>query len=157
MTAPEECNAGASVNRRLEAVEAMSLEALRLEWRRLIKTKPSVRLSADLLRRAIAYRLQEAAFGGLRADAAKKLAAIATNSARRPASIKPGTTFIREWHGRTHTVRALDDGFEYQGRRYGSLTTIAREITGAAWSGPRFFGLVRATTARRGTAASVDA
>ncbi len=60
--------------------------------------------------------------------------------------LKPGTTLVREWHGRTHTVLVLaDGGFEHEGRRYASLTRLARAITGARWSGPRFFGLRRST------------
>jgi hypothetical protein len=52
-----------------------------------------------------------------------------------------GTRLTREWHGRTHHVEVVDGGYIYKERRYRSLTAIAREITGAAWSGPRFFGL----------------
>ena len=59
-------------------------------------------------------------------------------------SIKPGARLVREWHGRTHTVTVTEDGFEYAGTNYPSLTKIAKKITGAHWSGPRFFGLVRA-------------
>jgi len=55
--------------------------------------------------------------------------------------LKPGTRLLREWGGKTHTVIVLDDGFEYDGERYPSLTQIARRITAAHWSGPRFFGL----------------
>ena len=55
--------------------------------------------------------------------------------------IKPGSRLVREWHGRTHTVCVTDDGFEFQGKSYRSLTKIALDITGAQWSGPRFFGL----------------
>ena len=57
--------------------------------------------------------------------------------------IKPGSRLVREWHGRTHTVSVTDDGFEFQGKSYRSLTKIARDITGARWSGPRFFGLTK--------------
>jgi hypothetical protein len=59
--------------------------------------------------------------------------------------LKPGVTLVREWHGRTHTVLVREDGFEYQDQRCASLTQIARQITGAHWSGPRFFGLQRVT------------
>ena len=60
---------------------------------------------------------------------------------------------IREWHGRTHTVTVTEDGFECAGTTYPSLTEVAKKITGAHWSGPRFFGLVRAgTSSRKGTA-----
>jgi hypothetical protein len=57
--------------------------------------------------------------------------------------LKPGARLVREWHGRTHTVVVVEDGFEFEGRLYRSLTSIAREITGAHWSGPRFFGLAK--------------
>jgi hypothetical protein len=57
--------------------------------------------------------------------------------------IKPGSRLIREWHGRTHTVCVTDEGFEFEGRTYSSLTKVARDITGARWSGPRFFGLTK--------------
>lgn len=56
---------------------------------------------------------------------------------------KPGARLVREWHGRTHTVTVTEDGFEYAGMTYASLTKIARKITGTHWSGPRFFGLLR--------------
>ena len=59
-------------------------------------------------------------------------------------SLKPGARLVREWHGRTHTVTVTEDGFEYAGTSYPSLTMIAKKITGAHWSGPRFFGLLAA-------------
>ena len=135
---------GTSTAHQLATVETMGLDALRAEWWRRFKADPHPRISADLLRRAITYRVQEAAFGGLRADIARKLASAAWASTTAPtAGLKSGTTLVREWHGRTHTIRTLDEGFEYEGQRYRSLSIIAREITGAAWSGPRFFGLVK--------------
>jgi hypothetical protein len=63
-------------------------------------------------------------------------------------SLKPGARLVREWRGRTHTVTVTEDGFEYAGTRYPSLTKIAKKITGAHWSGPRFFGLRAAGTER---------
>ena len=67
-------------------------------------------------------------------------------------ALKPGARLVREWHGRTHTVTVTEDGFEYAGTSYSSLTKIAKKITGAHWSGPRFFGLVRAgTSSEKGT------
>ena len=56
-------------------------------------------------------------------------------------SVKPGTRLVREWNGQTHTVLVHPEGVEWRGRRYRSLSVVAREITGAHWSGPRFFGL----------------
>jgi hypothetical protein len=102
--------------------------------------------------RAIAYREQEQEFGGLPKWARKSLAGSANMSdpadaagepkpkAAEPSLLKPGARLVREWHGRTHVVAVLDDAFEFEGRQYGSLSQIARQITEAHWSGPRFFG-----------------
>jgi hypothetical protein len=117
----------------------------------MLKANPHNRLSVDLLRRGIAHRLQEAAYGGLRPQVTRRLAAAAAAegpTAGKPnvCDLKAGTTLVREWHGRTHTVEVLEVGFDYGGQRFDSLTRIAREITGAAWSGPRFFGVNSAST-----------
>ena len=107
--------------------------------------------------RAIAYRLQEIAYGGASKAMQRRLATFATEFetggtiAPPPGpKIKPGSRLVREWHGRTHTVCVTDVGFEFQGKTYRSLTKIAHDITGARWSGPRFFGL----TQRSATAAA---
>jgi Protein of unknown function (DUF2924) len=121
---------------------------LRGEWRRLHRMPPPMRLSRELLVRAITYKLQERALGGLSKSILRKLESLnvepAAGDARKPTppiSLKPGTRLVREWRGVTHTVLVHADGVEWNGRRYKSLTVIAREITGARWSGPRFFGL----------------
>lgn len=67
----------------------------------------------------------------------------------RQRQLKPGSRLVREWHGKVHSVTVLDQGYEFENRHYASLTPIARHITGAAWSGPRFFGLVKRKTATR--------
>lgn len=127
----------------LTAIAAMDLIALRAAWRKRFRTDPHPRLSGDLLRRALAYQTQEVAHGRLRSDTARKLIAAAKGSSAQGAiRLKPGTLLIREWHGRTHAVRASEQGFDYNGRHFASLTAIAREITGASWSGPRFFALL---------------
>jgi hypothetical protein len=149
--------AGDPLATRLTALDDLDLEALRREWERLHAAAPPVRLSRDLLRRAIAHRLQEAALGGLAPAARRRLAALAREGRAgegRPASapaaavrLKPGTALVREWRGRTHTVLVLaEGGFEHEGGRYASLSEVARAITGARWSGPRFFGLLRSAT-----------
>ena len=135
---------------RLDRLQDQDGAALREEWRRLCRSEPP-RISRDLLMRALAYRLQELEFGGLPKWARQSLAGAPANSrpsdreegTSKPAEprLKPGARLVREWRGRTHTVMTLDDGFEFEGRLYRSLTQIAREITGAHWSGPRFFGL----------------
>jgi DUF2924 family protein len=132
------------------AFEGLSLDELRREWRRLYRSEPP-RISRDLLIRAIGYRLQETQQGGLSKATRRKLKTLAkmfrTTGRVAPdpgLSLKPGARLVREWHGRTHTVTVNEEGFEYAGMSYPSLTKVARRITSAHWSGPRFFGLVRA-------------
>jgi hypothetical protein len=132
------------------AFEGLSFDELRREWRRLYRSEPP-RISRDLLIRAIGYPLQEIQQGGLSKVTRRKLKTLAkmfrTTGRVAPdpgLSLKPGARLVREWHGRTHTVTVNEDGFEYGGMSYPSLTKIARKITGAHWSGPRYFGLVRA-------------
>jgi Protein of unknown function (DUF2924) len=97
--------------------------------------------------RGIAYKLQERPRGGLSESLLRKLEGLnhasETNSAHKPVpiSLRAGTRLIREWRSVTHTVLVHAVGFEWNGRHYRSLTIIAHEITGAHWSGPRFFGL----------------
>lgn len=128
-------------------LEGLAIDALREEWRRLHQTPPPKRLSRDILLRGITYMLQENAFGGLSKATLRKLQSFGPVEASQPAghrprpSFKPGTRLVREWHGATHTVVILADGVEWRGQRYRSLSLVAREITGAHWSGPRFFGL----------------
>lgn len=106
---------------------------------------PSLPLS--LLRRALAHTVQEQAFGGLSVPVRKALEAIAARGIAAmpdpPIRLKPGTRLLREWNGRMHSVLVTEDGFQFDGRQYRSLSQIARRITGAHWSGPRFFGLKR--------------
>jgi hypothetical protein len=137
------------LSRILEALPALSPAELHSEWRRLYRSQPP-RLSRDLLIRAIAYRIQELRYGGLGKATRRRLAALVTApqsegeiAPEAAQKIRTGTRLVREWNGRTHTVMVKDEGFTYAGRSYRSLTAVAREITGAHWSGPRFFGLAR--------------
>jgi hypothetical protein len=133
---------------------SLGLEELRREWRRLYHSD-APRISRGLLVLALGYRLQEIEQGGLGKSTRRKLRTIAkalrTTGRVGPTpslSLKPGARLVREWHGRTHTVTVTEDGFEYVGTSYPSLTKIAKKITGAHWSGPRFFGLSAAGTER---------
>jgi Protein of unknown function (DUF2924)/Protein of unknown function (DUF3489) len=128
---------------------ASALDELRREWRRLHHCEPP-RLSRDLLVRGIGYRLQELQHGSLSTSTRRKLKTLARmfrtegRVAPNPGlSLKVGARLVREWHGRTHTITVTEDGFEYAGATYPSLTKIAHKITGTHWSGPRFFGLMR--------------
>ena len=126
-----------------------STRDLRLTWRQLHRTRPPQGLSRDLLIRALAHQLQEQTRGGMSRALRRRLQSLAGQFEKRAASFDPdvvpktGTTLVRQWRGRTHTVLVCEDGFEYDGQHHRSLTVIAERITGAHWSGPRFFGLTR--------------
>ena len=132
---------------RIAALGAMELPTLRDEWRRLYQTPPPRRLSRDLLIRGIAYKLQENAHGGLSKATQRRLRTLARAFAqtgrvapRAGPRLRPGARLVRQWRGETHVVTVTETGFEYAGEVYRSLSGIARRITGAHWSGPRFFG-----------------
>jgi len=132
----------------LSRLPELDLGELRQQWRALYKADASPHLSRELLVRAVAYRMQEVALGGLRPERQRQLRHLAqqlkqTAEIRRHArlELKSGTRLVREWRGRTYEVLVLDDGFSWQGTSYRSLSALARKITGTAWSGPLFFGL----------------
>ncbi len=114
---------------------------------------------------AVAWKIQEQAFGGLSVATKRRLAELADGNGRsakgeesQTARLKPGARLVREWQGRTHTVTVTEDGFHWNGMTWRSLTKIAGEITGSHWSGPRFFGLKgsRADTKSDGHAGACD-
>jgi hypothetical protein len=111
--------------------------------------QPPKTLSRDLLLRGITYKIQERAFGGIPKSVLRKLSDAASEAPwgvtrkAAPALVKSGTRLVREWNGQTHTVLVHGNGVEWRGKHYKSLSVVAREITGAHWSGPRFFGLDR--------------
>ena len=137
-----------NVAKELARLSELTIFELRGEWRRLHRMPPPMRLSRDLLTRGITYKLQERAYGGLSTATARKLEQAAAGPPSRgaakstpPVSLRPGTRLVREWRGVTHMVLIHADGIEWRGQRYRSLSLVARKITGARWSGPRFFGL----------------
>lgn len=132
---------------KLASLATMSVAALRAAWRDVYRSPAPWLLSADLLARGIAYRVQERRYGSLDAGTRRALARAtrqlaATGDIAAPVlRIKPGTRLVREWQGQTLSVLVLEEGFEMDGKRYGSLSEIAKAVTGTSWSGPRFFGL----------------
>lgn len=124
----------------------LSPDELKTEWARRYGA-PAPGLSADLLRLGIGYRLQEAKLGGVSRVTRSLLRQMAARTGEgvekrpMPRKLTPGTRLVRDWHGVGHTVTVLEDGFEYDGRHWKSLTAIARAITGTHWNGNRFFGL----------------
>jgi hypothetical protein len=126
----------ARIDDELAALAALADADLGGEWRKVYRTEPP-RLPPSLLRRGIAYLLQERAYGKLSPQVARVLA----SPGKAAPEVTPGTRLVREWNGRTIDVIATDSGMIWEGRTYRSLSAIAREVTGTAWSGPRFFGI----------------
>jgi len=124
-----------------------STQELRLAWRKLHRSEPPFGISRDLLIRSLADDLQQRADGSPNLRLRRRLRTLAAASEKGARSFDPGvvlkagTSLVREWHGHTHTILVREEGFEYEGERYRSLTVIAERITGAHWSGPRFFGV----------------
>ena len=100
------------------------------------------RLRAETLRRLLAYEVQARTLGGLTAQDRRTLRTVAAGKAGREAgAASPGTHLVRDWNGRTYRVEVTETGYVLDGITYASLSAVAKRITGAAWSGPRFFGL----------------
>jgi hypothetical protein len=123
-------------------IATMDRAALVAAWSDLFQTPVPPHLSQAFLRRFLAFELQARQFGGLpKALEAKLTQAVQAKDVRASAKLKPGGRLLREWNGVTHVVEVFADSFRWNGRNYRSLSAIARAITGARWSGLRFFGL----------------
>ena len=135
-------------------LDGLGLQELRQVWRRRLGPPPQ-HISTELTRRRLAYELQVKVYGGLKAETRSLkqfYKAFKADPHHTPSSnlgLKPGLMLTREWNGTEHRVTVLEKGFEYGGEPYGSLSQVARRITGSRWSGPAFFGLKR----QRGTKA----
>ena len=124
----------------LATLLSLDRPALVDEWRKVFGHPAPRSAQVMLLRGVLAWKHQ---VNGDSQGVAKQLTRQLRGwSARAPvASLRPGTRLMREWKGRTHHVTVVEDGFEYDGKTYKSLTAVTREITGMGWSGPLFFGL----------------
>ncbi len=138
----------AALAEEIVALSKAGIADLRERCKNLYGKPPSDGLGRSFLIRAIAYRLQEQAFGGLKPSTRRLLARVAQEAAAESSPKRPpvrkaemGTILVREWQGNAHRVTVLGDGVSFNGKRYRSLSEVAREITGSRWSGPRFFGL----------------
>ncbi len=137
---------GPTVN--LAALARLSRKDLINEWSRIYRSHPPQKFRRELLVLGIAWKQQECLLGGLSAATKRQLDELARTMAEksdlgrlRTISLRPGARLIREWDGETHEVLVVDDGFQWRGQIWASLSAIAREMTGTRWSGPRFFGL----------------
>ena len=136
----------AELEAELEALEGLSLEQLRARWRSLVD-RPVPKVSAALLRLALAWELQAAAHGGHSRTTLQALEQISRGTTK-TVQAQPGMRLTREWNGTLHTVAIEDDGsIRWNGQTWKSLSAVARTITGTRWSGPAFFGLKTKTAA----------
>ena len=142
MTSRRTCD----VKEQVDALADLDRPALLRLWISAFGPDVPPRLSRALMEKAIAYEIQAKIFGGLPARTRRALKAAAKAPGKAPSPPQPGcgTRLVREWHGRLHEVEVLADGYLYRDERYRSLSAIARAITGAKWSGPRFFRLTAA-------------
>ena len=134
---------------RLAALKTMPTPELKEQWRQLFETEPPP-YNRRFLESRLTYRIQELAYGGLKVETIQRLEAlgeqldggnIAVRKTRADERPIAGTRLIREWQGVEHTVTVMNDGYEWQGRPYKSLSAIARAIAGSRWNGWVFFGL----------------
>ncbi len=130
------------IRKEVEFLSAVSRQELLLRWEQINGSPAPAGLSTSLLRRGVIYDLQAKHYGGLSPAHRKTLLKIAASkSVSPPAAMKTGARLVREWNGVAHVVDIVEKGFRYRDKTYASLTAIAKEITGAHWSGPRFFGV----------------
>src|SRR5260370_987841 len=137
-----------SLSAQIENLRTLGPEKLDQSWRELFGPGRPRRVCGDLLIKALGYRLQEKAIGGLKPSTRRLLERWGRNGSERgplaePARtrLKAGDVLVREWHGVTHRVTILDDGFDFHGERVPSLSEIARKITGVRWARPPFLRL----------------
>src|SRR6202165_4974108 len=137
-----------AVEDELDRLVTLPIAELRKRYRGLFRTDPPKAFGPDLVRRSIAHRIQEKAYGGLSRSTQRLLdQTIKTYAAKPngkivlPRRIKPGSELVRTWKGKSYRVMVMADGFAHDGKTFASLSEIASEITGTRWNGPRFFGL----------------
>lgn len=135
-----------SLSDRIAELGNLTREELVARWEKIFKHPPPKGVKRSLLERAIAHHIQSRQLGGIKPETRRSLLAIAAGTENKvcveaSTSLKPGTRLVREWHGKPYQVNVTNNGFEWDGGEYSSLSAIAKAITGAKWSGPRFFGL----------------
>ncbi len=154
------------VEREIAALDQQDISALQERWRQLYRVPSPISIRRGFLIRAIAYRVQELVYGGLKPATLKQMRTIAAHArserqrsrggvpvetGTRPSRrivLQPGSQLLREWNGTAMVVDVLADGFAWRGTTYPTLSAVAVAITGTKWSGPKFFGLGGAKQSR---------
>ena len=141
-------SADPTVEAEMDRLATAPIVELRMRYREVFRADPPKAFGPDLLRRSIAHRIQEKAYGGLFRPTqrlldqlVKAMAAKPNGKLELPRRIKPGSELVRTWKGKTYRVVVQPDGFAYDGNAYAGLSEIASLIAGTNWNGPRFFGL----------------
>jgi len=129
-----------NLERAFAAIEELDRSDCLEHWREAFGRSPPKHLSVPFMKRVLIRDLQCRVLGGLSSRTARRLKQIASGKTP-PAKAKPGSHLVREWNGRTYQVEVVDGGYVMDGKSWRSLSAIARHITGAHWSGPRFFGV----------------
>lgn len=133
----------------VQEIGAMNRTALTALWRQVFATNAPTNMSQTILRRFLAFELQACIEGGCSVGFVAKLKRAAKGTDQSSASkLACGARLLREWNGVTHVVDVTEGGYSWNGTTHRSLSAIAREITGARWSGPRFFGVTDAGRAQ---------
>jgi hypothetical protein len=147
------------VGREVAALDTLDTKALQQRWRELYRTEPPPKIQSGLLRLAVAYRIQEKAFGGLKTiykrqmrdhlDAMRRAPGTPKGvKSKSPVRLSPGTQLMREWNGVVQIVDVVAGGFVWRDKTYRTLSAVAVAITGTKWSGPKFFGLTESQRSR---------
>jgi Protein of unknown function (DUF2924) len=138
----------AAAEAELDRLAKMPIADLRIRYRKLFRSDPPKAFGPDLLRRSVAHRIQETAYGGLSRPIRRLLDQMIKDYAAKPGGrivlprrVKPGSVLVRQWKGKSYRVMVQAEGFAYDGKTFGNLSEIAVLITGTRWNGPRFFGL----------------
>jgi hypothetical protein len=157
----DQAAADPEVENELDRLPKTPIANLRKRYRELFRAEPPKAFGPDLLRRSIAHRIQERAYGGLPKTTQRLLDRLIKAAAAKPNGrlelpqrIKPGSELVRTWNGRTYRVMVMANGFAHDGKTFSSLSEIASDITGTNWNGPRFFGLRSASMRSDGESAT---
>ena len=124
----------------ISEIEAFDRDACLECWREAFGRSPPKYLSPQFMKRVLIWEVQNRALGGVSVKTTRRLKQIAAGKTL-PSTAKPGSHLVREWNGRTYQVEVVEGGYVMDGKTWRSLSAIAKHITGAHWSGPRFFGV----------------
>lgn len=129
-----------NLKRAIKDIDMLDRPGCLNHWREVFGRPPPKYLSPQFMKRVLIWELQNRELGGLLAKSQRQLKQIASGKTP-PSQVRPGSHLVREWNGRTYQVEVVESGYVMDGRTWRSLSAIARYITGARWSGPRFFGV----------------